>query len=46
MSKARGAGSRVVECFTAIYSIEYTRETAKAAKELAEELYETFKEAE
>ena len=46
MSKARGAGNRVVECFTAFYSFEYTRETAKVAKELADELYETLKEEE
>lgn len=44
MSKARGAGNRVVECFAAFYSIQYTREMAKVARELAEELYETLKE--
>jgi hypothetical protein len=44
MSEAYGTGKKEVECFTAIYSIEYTRATASAAKQLAEELYETLKE--
>lgn len=43
-SVGRGSGLRVVDCFTAFYSIQYTRETAKGAKELAEELYDTLKE--
>lgn len=37
-------GSTITEYFTAIYSIKYTRETARAARELANELYETLKE--
>lgn len=34
----------IKEYFTAIYSIEYTRKTAKVVRGLAEELYETLKE--
>lgn len=46
ISEAHGTGKKEVECFTAIYSIQYTRETARVAKELANELYETLKEEE